>query len=186
MFYPENAHLPIFWRTHPQRGRQKSKRGATAPETTATVGDLVATLPDAFDSSRFSRVDVSPPVASVLLPGDFFFARTKKKIEFQTQRDDGEKRTCAHFYACDEDSNEKDDATLAPLAPLAIRTPVVKLDDDTAAKFIFTIIESFVCWWWCLRCTNNLRFVCCSKCSSFIICTVLRQHTHELFLCRFF
>ena len=67
-----------------QRGRQKSKRGAKAPETTATVGDLVATLPDAFDSSRFSRVDVSPPVASVLLPGDFFFARTKKKIEFQT------------------------------------------------------------------------------------------------------
>ena len=44
------------------------------------------------------------------------------------------------IYACDEDSNEKDDATLAPLAPLAIRTPVVKLDDDTAAKFIFTII----------------------------------------------
>ena len=156
MFYPENARLLIFWRTHPERGRQKSKRGATAPETTATVGDLVATLPDAFDSSRFSRVDVSPPVASVLLPGDFFFARTQKKIEFQT-RDDGEKRTCAHFpYARDEDGNEKDDATLAPLAPLAIRTPVVKLDDDTAAKFIFTIIESsFGWWWWCLRCTNN-------------------------------
>ena len=137
------SHLLANTPPNTRRGRQKSKRGAKAPETTATVGDLVATLPDAFDSSRFSRVDVSPPVASVLLPGDFFFARTKKKIEFQTQRDDGEKRTCAHFYACDEDSNEKDDATLAPLAPLAIRTPVVKLDDDTAAKFIFTIIESF-------------------------------------------
>ena len=128
---------------------------------------------------RLSTGRVRPPSRGLL-------RAHKKKIEFQTQRDDGEKRTCAHFYACDEDSNEKDDATLAPLAPLAIRTPVVKLDDDTAAKFIFTIIESFVCWWWCLRCTNNLRFVCCSKCSSFIVCTVLRQHTHELFLCRFF
>ena len=146
--------------TPTQRGRQKSKRGAKAPETTATVGELVATLPDAFDSSRFSRVDVSPPVASVLLPGDFFFARTKKKIEFQTQRDDGEKRTCAHFYACDEDSNEKDDATLAPLAPLAIRTPVVKLDDDAfIISTIIVLVSSFyaLCCLGsvCLRVVNN-------------------------------
>ena len=73
------SHLLANTPPNTRRGRQKSKRGAKAPETTATVGDLVATLPDAFDSSRFSRVDVSPPVASVLLPGDFFFARTKKK-----------------------------------------------------------------------------------------------------------
>ena len=158
-----------------RRGRQKSKRGAKAPETTATVGDLVATLPDAFDSSRFSRVDVSPPVASVLLPGDFFFARTQKKIEFQT-RDDGEKRTCAHFpYARDEDGNEKDDATLAPLAPLAIRTPVVKLDDDTAAKFIFTIIESFGGGGVFVLLT--MRFVCFSKCGWCVVFAVLSTHT---------
>ena len=99
---------------------------------------------------RLSTGRVRPPSRGLLLRAH------KKKIEFQT-RDDGEKRTCAHFpYARDEDGNEKDDATLAPLAPLAIRTPVVKLDDDTAAKFIFTIIESsFGWWWWCLRCTNN-------------------------------
>ena len=120
---------------------------------------------------RLSTGRVRPPSRGLLLRAH------KKKIEFQTQRDDGEKRTCAHFYACDEDSNEKDDATLAPLAPLAIRTPVVKLDDDTAAKFIFTIIESFGGGGVFVLLT--MRFVCFSKCGWCVVFAVLCQHKNQ-------
>ena len=92
---------------------------------------------------------------------------------------------CTFFctpYAYDEDSNEKDDATLAPLAPLAIRTPVVKLDDDTA-KFIFTTESSF---------DGGgvfvllMRFVLCFRYGSFVVFVELPPPTVDEFSSGFF
>lgn len=128
---------------------------------------------------RLSTGRVRPPSRGLLLRAH------KKKNRIPNALRWRRKATCAHFYACDEDSNEKDDATLAPLAPLAIRTPVVKLDDDTAAKFIFTIIESFGGGGVFVLLT--MRFVCFSKCGWCVVFAVLCQHTqNQRVLFRFF
>ena len=128
---------------------------------------------------RLSTGRVRPPSR------DFFFARTKKKSTKRFEMT--AKSDVCLFYACDEDSNEKDDATLAPLAPLAIRTPVVKLDDDTAAKFIFTIIiESFGGGGGVFVLLLTMRFVCFNKYGWCVVFAVLCQQHKTKVLFRFF
>lgn len=62
---------------------------------------------------------------------------------------------------------------------------MVKLDDDTAAKFIFTIIESFGGGGVFVLLT--MRFVCFSKCGWCVVFAVLCQHTqNQRVLFRFF
>ena len=62
---------------------------------------------------------------------------------------------------------------------------MVKLDDDTAAKFIFTIIESFGGGG--VFVLLPTRFVCFSKCGWCVVFAVLCQHTqNQRVLFRFF
>ena len=65
---------------------------------------------------------------------------------------------------------------------------MVKLDDDTAAKFIFTIIiESFGGGGGVFVLLLTMRFVCFSKCGWCVVFAVLCQHTqNQRVLFRFF